>query len=84
VIEIVGGPHDGKTLKRRPKPGQTIFLAPNGFYRTTPSPGDEALMEIGRCFGCGARLGKTRRGPRQFSPVTMATAECPLCGVVNP
>lgn len=80
MIEIVGGPHDGNTYKRRPPRGATIFLTAQGFFHLKPQEGDEALMEIGVCANCGARIGPNQR--RKFAPLPLALSgdSCQLCG----
>lgn len=88
MLELIGGPFDGRTYNRNPD-GNEVLVGPQGQIRNPgPDLGENTrYVEDGVCQGCGVRVeSKTASASsknlkvRRFVLEEMAKGQCDLCG----
>lgn len=80
MIELIGGPHDGRRPYRNPKDHE-VLVGEGGVIRKQRHLGEnERYFEEGVCAGCGVRS-QPEGDVRRFIHVSMREESiCELCG----
>lgn len=79
MIELIGGPFDGRTQNRNPETAE-VFVGESGALHKERQSGDLRYVEEGVCQGCGVRAAPGEPKHRRFVLEQMSKGECALCG----